>query len=68
MYETFSAPDIDSSLALNHMLFFHLRSATSRMRRMLSHNATANAFVGLPKRSPERGGTEVYIFTDISVR
>lgn len=47
MYETFSVPDINFSLALNHMLFF--RSATSRMHRMLSYNATANAFIDSAK-------------------
>jgi len=46
------SPDIDSSLALNHMLFLRLRSATSRMRRMLSHNATANAFIGSANAAP----------------
>lgn len=35
------------------------------MRRMLSHNATANAFI---ECSPEGGGAALYIFAGISVR
>jgi len=34
------------------MLFLRLRSATSRMRCMLSHNATANAFIGSANAAP----------------